>query len=94
MEPAPTRRYEPPDRPVRIPEYALFAALDVVAFAAFIWPIRLVITVAFIIAVATLVTSVARLVLPVPRYSLTRGAFAVISLLVLVMLLSLGGASH
>ena len=94
MEPAPTRRYEPLDRPVRMPEYALFAALDVAAFAAFIWPNRLVITFAFVIAVATLVTSLARLLLPVPRYSLTRSAFAVIALLVVVMLFSLGGTSH
>jgi hypothetical protein len=94
VEPAPTRRYEPLDRPVRMLEYALFAALDVAAFAAFIWPNRLVITFAFVIAVATLATSLARLLLPVPRYSLTRAAFAVIAVLVVVMLLSLGGTSH
>jgi len=79
---------------VRLPEYALFAALDVAAFAAFIWPNRPVITAAFVIAVATLVTSLARLLLPAPRYSLTRAAFAVIALLVVIMLFSLGGTSH
>ncbi len=94
MEPASTRRYEPADRPVRIAEYALFAALDAAAFAAFVWPNRLVISIAFVVAVATLLVSVARLLLPSPRYSLTRSAFGVIALLVLVMLLSLGGASH
>jgi hypothetical protein len=94
VEPAPTRRYEPLDRPVRMPEYALFVALDVAAFAAFIWPNRLVITFAFVIALATLVTGLARLLLPAPRYSLTRAAFAVIAVLVIVMLLSLGGTSH
>jgi hypothetical protein len=79
---------------VRLPEYALFAALDVAAFAAFIWPNQTVIAAAFVIAVATLVTSLGRLLLPTPRYSLTRGAFAVIAVLVVIMLLSLGGASH
>ncbi|MGO8946425.1 MAG: hypothetical protein ACLQUY_01925 [Ktedonobacterales bacterium] len=94
MEPAPTRRYEPADRPVGMPEYALFVALDAAAFAAFIWSTRLVISVAFVIAALTLLVSLARLLWPTPRYSLTRSAFLVIALLVLVMLVSLGGATH
>jgi hypothetical protein len=94
VEPAPTRRYEPLDRPVRRQEYALFAALDVAAFAAFIWPIRLILIFAFVIALATLMASLVRLLLPSRRYSLTRAAFAVIALLVLIMLVSLGGAPH
>ncbi len=92
MEPAPTRRYEPADRPVRIFEYALFVALDLAAFAAFIWPNRPVIILAFAIAAATLLLSAVRLLLPSPRYSLTRAAFLVISLLVLVMLVTLASA--
>lgn len=94
MEPAPSRRYEPADRPVRAQEYALFVALDTAAFAAFIWPNRAVITVAFVVAILTLVASVARLLLPAPRFSVTRAIFAVLALLVLVMLVSLGGVSR
>ena len=89
MNPTPSRRYEPADRPVRIPEYALFVTLDIVAFAAFAWPHRLIIVIGLVIAVLTLVTSLARLLYPTAKFSLTRGIFAVLAVLVMVMLVTL-----
>jgi hypothetical protein len=89
VNPTPSRRYEPEDRPVRIPEYALFIALDVVAFAAYTWPHRLIIGIGLVIAVLTLVVSLARLVFPTKRFSLTRALFAAWAVLAMVMLLIL-----
>lgn len=90
MNPTPSRRYEPEERPVGILEYALFVALDVAAFAAFIWPGRSIITViGLVIAVCTLIASLARLLFPTARFSLTRAIFAVLAVLVMVMLVTL-----
>ena len=89
MNPTPSRRYEPADRPVRLQEYALFVALDVAAFAAFIWPNRLIIGIGLVIAVLTLIASLARLLFPTARFSLTRAIFAVLAVLVMVMLFTL-----
>jgi hypothetical protein len=89
VEPTPTRTYEPADRPVRVQEYVLFVALDTAAFAAFIWPGRLVIGIGVVIALGTLAVSLVRLLLPSARFSLTRAIFAVLAVLVLVMLVSL-----
>jgi hypothetical protein len=89
MNPTPSRRYEPADRPVRLQEYALFVALDVAAFAAFIWPHRLIIGIGLVIAVLTLIASLARLLFPTARFSLTRAIFAVLAVLVMVMLFTL-----
>jgi hypothetical protein len=88
--PTPTRKYEPEDRPVGVLEYVLFVALDTAAFAAFIWQSRLVIGIGVVIALATLAVSLARLLLPSARFSLTRAIFAVLAVLVLVMLFILG----
>jgi hypothetical protein len=90
LEPTPTRKYEPADRPVQILEYVLFVALDTAAFAAFIWPGRLVIGIGIVIALGTLAVSLARLLLPTVRFSLTRAIFAVLAVLVLLMLLVIG----
>jgi hypothetical protein len=89
VNPTPSRRYEPADRPVRIPEYALFVALDVAAFAAFTWPHRLIISIGLVIAVLTLVASLARLLFPTARFSLTRAIFAMLAVAVMVLLFSL-----
>jgi hypothetical protein len=75
---------------VRIPEWVLFVALDTAAFAAFIWPGRLVIGIGILIALVTLAVSLARLFLPTMRFSLTRAVFAVLAVLVLLMLVTLG----
>jgi hypothetical protein len=90
LEPTPTRKYEPADRPVLVPEWALFVALDTAAFAAFIWPGRLVIGIGIVIALATLAVTVARMLLPTVRFSLTRAVFAGVAVLALLMLFSLG----
>jgi hypothetical protein len=90
LEPTPTRKYEPDDRPVQILEWVLFVALDTAAFAAFIWPGRLVIGIGIVIALATLAVSLARLFLPTVRFSLTRAVFAILAILVLLMLITLG----
>ena len=90
LEPTPTRKYEPADRPVRIPEWVLFVALDTAAFAAFIWQSRLVIGIGIVIAVATLAVTVARLLLPTVRFSLTRAVFAGVAVLALLLLFGLG----
>ena len=89
MNHTPSRRYEPADRPVRIPEYALFGALDVAAFAAYAWPHQLVIGIGLVIAVLTLVVSLARLLFPTARFSLTRALFAGLAVAVMVMLITL-----
>ena len=89
LERTPTRKYEPADRPVRIPEWVLFVALDTVAFAAFIWPVRLIIGMGILIALVTLAVSLVRLFLPIVRFSLTRAVFAVLAVLVLLMLATL-----
>ena len=90
MEPTPTRKYEPDDRPVQVPEYVLFVALDTAAFAGFIWPGRLIIGIGILIALGTLAVSLARLLLPTVRFSLTRAVFALLAVLVLLMLVVLG----
>jgi hypothetical protein len=64
-------------------------ALDVAAFAAFIWPYRQIIIIGLVIAVLTLLASLARLLYPTVRFSLTRAIFAVLSVLVIVMLFTL-----
>jgi len=91
VEPAPKQqRFEPADRPVRFYEYILFVALDTAAFAAFIWPSRALAIITFIVAAVVLLVSLVRLLLPAPRFSLTRSSFAVISLFVFLLVSSLG----
>jgi hypothetical protein len=75
---------------VRILEWVLFVALDTAAFAAFIWPQRLVIGIGILIALCTLAVSLVRLFLPTVAFSLTRAVFAVLAVLVLLMLITLG----
>jgi hypothetical protein len=89
LEPTPPRKYEPADRPVQIWEYVLFVALDTAAFAGIFWPGRLIIGVGILIALGTLAVSLARLLLPTVRFSLTRAVFALLAVVVLLMLVFL-----
>jgi hypothetical protein len=89
LEPTPTRKYEPADRPVLRPEWVLFVALDTVAFAAFIWQSRVIIGIGIVIALVTLAVTVARLLLPTARFSLTRAVFAAVAVMALLMLVTL-----